>query len=151
MQLQEAIARQLALTSGSTYAALEAITTGAGTRVYWAIASKNQTPPFVWLRKAARRPLTKNMDQAYREPAETTIEVFCVAKTQASAATIADAVTTDMLAIAGLIPNESPTPSGQVYAQKVYPLSEEDVVSEDALELGLFGEMRSFAVYTRTA
>jgi len=56
-----------------------------------------------------------------------------------------------MLAIAGLIPNESPTPSGQVYAQKVYPLSEEDVVSEDALELGLFGEMRSFAVYTRTA
>lgn len=151
MHLQQAIARQLALTTGSTYAALEALVTGAGARVFWALTAKNQNPPYVWLRKASRQPLANAMKSGLREPAMTVIEVTAVTKNQADAATLADAVTTDMLATAGLTPSESPPPSGQVYVQRIDPGNEEDVVTEDTIELGLAGEMRSFNVFTRTA
>ncbi len=143
MRVQEAIVRQLAQTSSATYAL-------ASTRVYWNLMPKNPTLPFVRISKTAKRPIIQGLTFA-GEPSITDISVGCFAKTQESAADLADAVTTDLSSYGTVwqsLPLTSPVTDGALTA-KIEPTGEEDLISDDLIELGVAGEARTFSVHTR--
>lgn len=143
MRVQEAIVRQLAQTSSATYAL-------ASTRVYWNLMPKNPTLPFVRISKTAKRPIIQGLTFA-GEPSITDISVGCFAKTQEAAADLADAVSADLAGYGTVwtsLPLTSPVTDGALTA-KIEPTGEEDLISDDLIELGVAGEARIFSVHTR--
>lgn len=135
--------RQLAQTSSATYAL-------ASTRVYWNLMPKNPTLPFVRISKTAKRPIIQGLTFA-GEPSITDISVGCFAKTQEAAADLADAVTADLAGYGTVwtsLPLTSPVTDGALTA-KIEPTGEEDLISDDLIELGVAGEARTFSVHTR--
>lgn len=143
MRVQEAVVRQLAQTSSSTYAL-------ASTRVYWNLLPKNPVLPFVRISKTAKRPIIQGLTFA-GEPSITDISVGCFAKTQEAAADLADAVSADLAGYGTVwtsLPLTSPVTDGALTA-KIEPTGEEDLISDDLIELGVAGEARIFSVHTR--
>ncbi len=143
MRVQEAVVRQLAQTSSSTYAL-------ASTRVYWNLLPKNPVLPFVRISKTAKRPIIQGLTFA-GEPSITDISVGCFAKTQEAAADLADAVTADLAGYGTVwtsLPLTSPVTDGALTA-KIEPTGEEDLISDDLIDLGVAGEARTFSVHTR--
>lgn len=135
--------RQLAQTSSATYAL-------ASTRVYWNLMPKNPTLPFVRISKTAKRPIIQGLTFA-GEPSITDISVGCFAKTQEAAADLADAVSADLAGYGTVwtsLPLTSPVTDGALTA-KIEPTGEEDLISDDLIELGVAGEARIFSVHTR--
>jgi len=143
MRVQEAITRQLAQTSSATYAL-------AGTRVYWNLIPKNPTFPMVRISKTAKRSIIQGITFA-SEPSITDIQIGCFAKTQEAAADLADAVSSDLSTYGTIwqaLPLTSPV-TGDALTAKIEPTGEEDLISDDLIELGVAGEARTFSVHTR--
>ena len=143
MRAAEAIVRQLVQTTTATYAI-------AGARVYWNVIPKNPTFPFVRVAKVAFQPLITGL-QFRRDPGIPQIDVICLAKTQETAADLADAVTSDLTAYFNVfteLPLTSPATNGALMA-KIEPTGEQDLLDDDMIELGIAGEVRSFSVHTR--
>lgn len=143
MRVQEAIVRQLAQTSSATYAL-------CGVRVYWNLLPKNPVLPFVRISKTAKRTIIQGLTFA-GEPSITDISVGCFAKTQEAAADLADAVTADLARYGTVwtsLPLTSPVTDGALTA-KIEPTGEEDLISDDLIDLGVAGEARTFSVHTR--
>lgn len=143
MRVQEAITRQLSQTSSATYAL-------CGTRVYWNLLPKNPTFPMVRISKTAKRPIIQGLTFA-SEPSITDIQIGCFAKTQEAAADLADAVSSDLSTYGTVwqaLPLTSPVTSGYLTV-KIEPTGEEDLISDDLVELGIAGEARTFSVHTR--
>lgn len=143
MRVQEAIVRELTQTDTATYAL-------ASTRVYWNLLPKNPVLPFVRISKTSKRPIIQGLTFA-SEPSITDIQIGCFAKTQEAAADLADAVTTDLSGYGttwGTLPDTTPATAGALTA-KIEPTGEEDLISDDLVELGVAGEARTFSVHTR--
>jgi len=143
MRVQEAITRQLAQTSSATYAV-------CGTRVYWNLLPKNPVLPFVRVSKTAKRAIIQGLTFT-SEPSITDIQIGCFAKTQEAAADLADAVTADLSTYGTIwqaLPLTSPVTGGALTA-KIEPTGEEDLISDDLIELGVAGEARTFSVHVR--
>lgn len=143
MRVQEAIVRQLQQTSAATYAL-------ASTRIYWNLLPKNPSFPFVRVTKTAKRSIIEGLTFA-SEPSITEVQIGCFAKTQEGAADLADAVAADLSTYGTVwqaLPLTSPVTSGSLTA-KIEPTGEEDLISDDLLELGVAGEARTFSVHTR--
>jgi hypothetical protein len=141
MRIQEAIVRHLQLTGTATQAIV-------GTRTFWNITAKDPVLPFVRVRKLDHRPLSGGM-QARRLPAETTIEVVAYAKSQESAATLAEAVADDLIGYTGQMPPTSPVTAGALHIGIIEPQNEEDLVSEEAAAMNIFAEARTYLVHYR--
>ena len=143
MRVQEAITRQLAKTDSATYAI-------CATRVYWNLIPKNPTFPFVRVSKVAKRCLIQGLTFT-ADPSITDIQIGCFAKTQEGAADLADAVSSDLSGygtVWAALPNTTPATDGALTA-KIDPTGEEDLISDDLIELGIAGEARTFSVHTR--
>jgi hypothetical protein len=117
-----------------------------GARAYWATPPASPAPSFVRVRKAGHRPLALGMDAPRRWPAIAEIEIVAYAKSQDLAADLMDAVSSDVLALYGAVPNTSPPTSGAPYVTAVEPSEEEDIVSEEARIKGLFLEAHLYLV-----
>lgn len=143
MRVQEAIVRELQQTTTATYAL-------ASTRIYWNLIPKNPTLPFVRVSKVAKRPIIQGLIFT-SEPSITDVQIGCFAKTQEAAADLADAVSADLDGYGTswlALPDTTPATSGALTA-KIEPTGEEDLSSEDLIELGVAGEARTFSVHTR--
>jgi hypothetical protein len=143
VRVQEAITRQLAKTDSATYAI-------ASTRVYWNLLPKNPTLPFVRVSKTAKRPIIQGLTFA-SDPSITDVVIGCFAKTQQAAADLADAVSSDLSGcgtVWAALPNTTPATDGSLTV-KIEPTGEEDLISDDLIELGVAGEARTFSVHTR--
>ena len=143
MRVQEAVVRQLTQADSATYAL-------ASNRVYWNLLPKNPAFPFVRISKTSKRPILQGLTFA-SEPSITDISVGCFAKTQEAAADLADAVTADLSGYGTewkSLPLTSPVTDGALTA-KIEPTGEEDLISDDLIELGVAGEARTFSVHTR--
>jgi hypothetical protein len=143
MRVQEAIVRELTKTTTATYAL-------ASTRVYWNLLPKNPTFPFVRVSKVSKRPILQGLTFV-GEPSITDIQVGCFAKTQEAAADLADAVYADLAGYGTTwqsLPLTSPV-TGDALTAKIEPTGEEDLISDDLIDLGVAGEARTFSVHTR--
>ena len=143
MRVQEALVRELTKTTSATYAIV-------GTRVYWNLIPKNPQFPMVRISKTAKRSIIQGLTFT-SEPSITDVQIGCFAKTQEGAADLADAITTDLAGYGttwGTLPLTSPV-TGDALTAKIEPTGEEDLISDDLVELGVAGEARTFSVHTR--
>lgn len=143
MRVQEALVRQLTQTSSATYAIV-------GTRVYWNIIPKNPQFPLVRISKTGKRSIIQGLTFT-SDPSITDIQAGCFAKTQEGAADLADAVDSDLSSYGAewkSLPLTSPV-TGDALTAKIEPTGEEDLISDDLIELGVAGEARTFSVHTR--
>lgn len=143
MRVQEAIVRELIKTTTATYAL-------CGTRIYWNLLPKNPAFPFVRVSKTGKRPILQGLTFT-AEPSITDLQISCFAKTQEAAADLADAVSADLDGYGTswlALPDTAPATSGALTV-KIEPTGEEDLISEDLIELGIAGEARTFSVHTR--
>jgi hypothetical protein len=143
VRVQEAIVRELTKAGSATAALVD-------TRVYWNLLPKNPTFPFVRISKTAKRPLIQGLTFA-GEPSITDIQVGCFAKTQEAAADLADAVSADLSSYGTTwrsLPLTSPV-TDDALTVKIEPTGEEDLISDDLIDLGVAGEARTFSVHTR--
>lgn len=138
MRVQEAIVRQLQLSTTATYAIV-------GTRTFWSVTGKNPEIPFVRVRKSGHLPQSQGM-VSRRLPGNANIEVICYAKSQDAAADLADAVAADLTTFRGKMPGTSPVTSGAIYVSQVEPGNEEDLVTEELFDRNIFAEAREYIV-----
>ncbi len=141
MRIQSAIALYLQAATSESFAI-------CGARSFWQIPTQQAAFPFNRVRKAGHSPTGISMDSAARTPAAAQIEVVSYAKSQAGAADLADAVYNDLMAIGRIqIPVSSPQGALDPYVTRVLPGDEEDVVSDELREEGIFAELRVYQVH----
>ena len=139
MRLQTAICEYLT-TDGT---ATEAI---AGQRIWWAREAKEPVGPLIRVRKVGHVTLCGGIAQHPRTPAVMTVSIASIAKSQETAAELAEAVAADLIGYRNFMPSTSPATSGAPWVAEVAPGSEEDSLSDDLIELGLYAEVREYAI-----
>lgn len=112
-----------------------------GTRSFWLYATQEVAKPYVVIRLASERTLGLSMDGTAIGPAESTVEVLCIANNQSSAWVVADAVKSDLHNRRGLTPS-----SGTVNLKRCICTDRSDLVSEENFERGNFGVSLTFTI-----
>jgi len=133
MTVMEALGQYLRDEATATRAAV-------GSRSYWVYAPTNATLPYIQFRlQSSRRMAIATAD--VHAPEESVIELVCLASSQAAAWAVADAVLTDLDGLAQVIPT-----GGSVRIKRCYCADKSDLLSEAALEEGIFAVSLSFQI-----